>query len=87
MGIVKSGEEELVPWQAWKGVTSPNAATSRLRDVAASCEGLSGRSLRKMPFLAHALHISSSSVSLEEFCDAMLKAIEKHKKDTTLLTQ
>lgn len=43
--------------------------------------GLSGRSLRKVPFVAHALFLEKSLVSLMEFLDAMEKAIAKEKTD------
>ncbi|KAJ8928793.1 hypothetical protein NQ314_018592 [Rhamnusium bicolor] len=39
--------------------------------------GLSGRSLRKIPFIAHALFLEKSLVSLSEFLLAMEKAVEK----------
>ena len=43
-----------------------------LHALAARCEGLSGRALRKLPFLAHAnLVASPATVSLEAFLDAL----------------
>ena len=43
-----------------------------LHALAARCEGLSGRALRKLPFLAHANLIASpATVSLEAFLDAL----------------
>lgn len=39
--------------------------------------GLSGRSLRKIPFIAHALFLENSFVSLKQFLLAMEKAVEK----------
>ncbi|XP_018570911.1 pachytene checkpoint protein 2 homolog [Anoplophora glabripennis] len=49
------------------------------RQLLRVCEkslGLSGRSLRKIPFLAHALFIDKSLVTLTEFLVAMEKAVE-----------
>lgn len=48
--------------------------------------GFSGRTLRKLPFLAHALYCNYSSsnesqISLEQFIDALLLAIEKEYLD------
>jgi len=40
-------------------------------------EGLSGRTLRKIPFLAHAYYVQVPQVSLEEFIKAMHKAVTK----------
>eukprot|EP00612_Vaucheria_litorea_P001953 CAMPEP_0171452550 /NCGR_PEP_ID=MMETSP0945-20130129/611_1 /TAXON_ID=109269 /ORGANISM="Vaucheria litorea, Strain CCMP2940" /LENGTH=436 /DNA_ID=CAMNT_0011977235 /DNA_START=30 /DNA_END=1340 /DNA_ORIENTATION=- len=39
-------------------------------------EGLSGRALRKLPFLAHAFFIHSSCVDLKTYNDALLKAVQ-----------
>lgn len=43
--------------------------------------GLSGRSLRKIPFIAHALFLNQSLVNLKEFLEAMEKAIFKEKSE------
>jgi hypothetical protein len=40
-------------------------------------EGLSGRTLRKIPFLAHAYYVQVPQVSLEDFLKAMHKAVIK----------
>ncbi|XP_054725851.1 pachytene checkpoint protein 2 homolog [Anastrepha obliqua] len=53
--------------------------------------GLSGRNLRKLPFLAHAVHTASSDfdvdgkIDLCDFLDAMLEAIEQHHCDQKLM--
>lgn len=55
--------------------------------------GLSGRTLRKLPLLAHAYHTSQDSFELNEkiclwdFLDAMLLALEQHKADQQQLKQ
>lgn len=41
--------------------------------------GLSGRSLRKIPFIAHALFLKQSFVTLKEFLEAIEKAVENEK--------
>jgi len=47
------------------GATSSSPRNSMaLHAVAAACEGCSGRALRKMPFLAHALHTPSTEAPL-----------------------
>jgi len=48
-----------------------------LYDVSAKADGLSGRALRKLPFLAHAFFIEKELFSLEEFIEALDKAIAK----------
>jgi len=40
-------------------------------------EGLSGRTLRKIPFLAHAYYVQVPQASLEDFIKAMNKAVTK----------
>lgn len=43
--------------------------------------GLSGRALRKIPFIAHALFLNNSFASLKEFLEAMEKAVEVEKNE------
>lgn len=65
-----------------------NAATHSslcLREIAKKCHGLSGRTLRKLPFLAHALFIKSPSVSLSHFLEALSGAADKQKRDAATL--
>ena len=48
-----------------------------LHALAARCEGLSGRALRKLPFLAHAnLIAATATVGLEAYLDALHRAVE-----------
>ncbi|KAM8967246.1 pachytene checkpoint protein 2 homolog [Pelodytes ibericus] len=48
-----------------------------LNDIARKSEGLSGRVLRKLPFLAHALYIQSPSVTIERFLEGLSLAVLK----------
>uniref|UniRef100_A0A8C5MK42 Pachytene checkpoint protein 2 homolog n=1 Tax=Leptobrachium leishanense TaxID=445787 RepID=A0A8C5MK42_9ANUR len=48
-----------------------------LNDISRMSEGLSGRVLRKLPFLAHALFIQTSSVTIERFLEALSLAVAK----------
>jgi hypothetical protein len=53
-----------------------NEATIKLIKLAELANGLSGRSLRRLPLQAHALHVrSSSAVSMEEYLSALERAI------------
>ena len=46
-----------------------------LHALAARCEGLSGRALRKLPFLAHAnLIAATATVGLEAYLDALQRS-------------
>jgi len=47
-----------------------------LHALAAQCEGLSGRALRKLPFLAHALFLHTEAPTLDHFLGALCQAIQ-----------
>ncbi|XP_011703481.1 PREDICTED: pachytene checkpoint protein 2 homolog [Wasmannia auropunctata] len=49
----------------------------KLLELSRESEGLTGRTLRKIPFLAHALHTSTSKTTLSKFLKAMHTAILK----------
>jgi len=49
-------------------------------------EGLSGQTLRKIPFRAHAYYIQVPQVSLEDFIKAMHKAVTKQLAERRLFT-
>ncbi|GLH05260.1 Transitional endoplasmic reticulum ATPase TER94 [Gryllus bimaculatus] len=53
----------------------------KLYDISKLSEGFSGRTLRKLPFLAHAYFVQKPSVSLTEFLNALEKAVGKFKQD------
>ncbi|XP_034485630.1 pachytene checkpoint protein 2 homolog [Drosophila innubila] len=62
-------------------------AEGLLTSLAERSTGLSGRTLRKLPLLAHAHHTSrdlfelNQKISLSDFLDAMLLALERHLTD------
>lgn len=61
-----------------------------LKSIAEMSKGLSGRSLRKIPFLAHALHLSASNdgpVGIGAFLVALREAVIKHKCDEAAMVQ
>lgn len=57
-------------------------ASHRLWELAGKCQGMSGRSLRRLPVLAHARHIGASASlgtrasSIDVWLDAMAKVVE-----------
>uniref|UniRef100_A0A672J7D1 Pachytene checkpoint protein 2 homolog n=1 Tax=Salarias fasciatus TaxID=181472 RepID=A0A672J7D1_SALFA len=53
----------------------------KLRNIALKSKGLSGRALRKLPFLAHALFVKTPTVTLERFLEAMSLAVDKQKEE------
>ncbi|XP_054903827.1 pachytene checkpoint protein 2 homolog isoform X2 [Poeciliopsis prolifica] len=53
----------------------------KLRSIAVKSKGLSGRALRKLPFLAHALFVQTPSVTLETFLKAMCRAVDKQREE------
>ncbi|XP_053570330.1 pachytene checkpoint protein 2 homolog [Bombina bombina] len=58
-----------------------------LNDIARKSEGLSGRVLRKLPFLAHALYLQSPVVTIEKFLQALLLAVEKQFEERKKLSE
>ncbi|KAK2815176.1 hypothetical protein Q7C36_023442 [Tachysurus vachellii] len=52
-----------------------------LQKIAKKSVGLSGRTLRKIPFLAHALYAKTSVITLECFLSAMDKAVAHQMKE------
>ncbi|XP_012677091.2 pachytene checkpoint protein 2 homolog [Clupea harengus] len=52
-----------------------------LRNTAIKSKGLSGRALRKLPFLTHALFVKAPSVSLEGFLKALDKGVDKQLEE------
>ncbi|XP_058878320.1 pachytene checkpoint protein 2 homolog [Acipenser ruthenus] len=57
-----------------------------LNKIAQKSKGLSGRALRKLPFLAHALYIQAPTVTLEKFLEALSLAVDKQFEDRANLT-
>ncbi|XP_073443807.1 pachytene checkpoint protein 2 homolog isoform X6 [Dendrobates tinctorius] len=56
-----------------------------LNDISRKSEGLSGRVLRKLPFLAHALFIQSPTVTIEKFLEALSLAVNKQFEERKIL--
>ncbi|KAK1359650.1 pachytene checkpoint protein 2-like [Heracleum sosnowskyi] len=53
----------------------------QLFEVAEACEGLSGRSLRKLPFLTHATLSNPSTCELNKFLCTMMDTIRRERSD------
>ncbi|XP_040209302.1 pachytene checkpoint protein 2 homolog [Rana temporaria] len=58
-----------------------------LNDISRKSEGLSGRVLRKIPFLAHALFMQSPTVTLEKFLQALSLAVERQFEERKTLKE
>ncbi|XP_057564007.1 pachytene checkpoint protein 2 homolog isoform X1 [Hippopotamus amphibius kiboko] len=52
-----------------------------LSEISRKSEGLSGRVLRKLPFLAHALYVQTPSVTIEVFLQALSLAVDRQFED------
>jgi len=62
-------------------VESPDTKNSlKLLELSQKSKGLSGRTLRKIPFLAHALHTSTKKTTLSKFLKAIHSAILKQEQ-------
>ncbi|XP_005090335.1 pachytene checkpoint protein 2 homolog [Aplysia californica] len=53
----------------------------KLYNIASKSQGLSGRTLRKLPFMAHALFLRGSPVTLEEYLEAMSRTVDHQFKE------
>ncbi|XP_061399265.1 pachytene checkpoint protein 2 homolog [Musca vetustissima] len=77
VGIIESAES----------LQSDDKHEGLLKELSVRSKGLSGRTLRKLPFLAHAAHTYNvdfdckAKINLPDFLDSMLEALEKHKQD------
>ncbi|XP_068092580.1 pachytene checkpoint protein 2 homolog isoform X5 [Hyperolius riggenbachi] len=56
-----------------------------LNDISRKSEGLSGRVLRKLPFLAHALFIQSPTVTIEKFLQALSLTVDRQFEERKTL--
>lgn len=57
-----------------------------LKEISRKSEGLSGRVLRKLPFLAHALYIQSPSVTMATFLQALSLVVDKQYEERAKLS-
>nr|XP_033785686.1 pachytene checkpoint protein 2 homolog [Geotrypetes seraphini] len=57
-----------------------------LNEIARKSEGLSGRVLRKLPFLAHALYLQSPTVTIEMFLQALSLVVDKQFEERNKLS-
>ncbi|XP_013908298.1 PREDICTED: pachytene checkpoint protein 2 homolog [Thamnophis sirtalis] len=57
-----------------------------LKNISRKSEGLSGRILRKLPFLAHALYIQSPNVIMATFLQALSLAVDKQFEERAKLS-
>lgn len=95
-GIIMHAEQLPPPWPQGGMVTAtPGPAASKLLAVVHATDGLSGRALRKLPFLAHAQASSAADVDcggqaamhLDEFLDALLAVTQQEQADRAALNR
>lgn len=79
VGIVDDNSDESA---STDGVKWNSEGVGQLLEIAKKSQGLSGRSLRKLPLLAHAWFVHNESVDLPTFLDALDEAVDKHRFDT-----
>lgn len=66
---------------------SPFSTANIMCHVCKEASGISGRSLRKLPFLAHALFLKKSTATLREFLIAMRSAVDYTKRNKTVIQE
>ncbi|XP_063113984.1 pachytene checkpoint protein 2 homolog isoform X1 [Cavia porcellus] len=57
-----------------------------LREISRKSEGLSGRVLRKLPFLAHALYVQAPTITVEGFLQALSRAVDRQFEERKRLS-
>ena len=67
--------------------THATALSLVLFNVARVCEGLSGRTLRKLPFLAHVFFVQLATVDPAAYAQALLRAAVKENRERATLGQ
>ncbi|XP_063989737.1 pachytene checkpoint protein 2 homolog [Diachasmimorpha longicaudata] len=84
---------EIQPWEVYdcigdvsdpiyECISSHGKTTVNFRNLIYTSVGLSGRALRKVPFLAHALFTDNTETSnFDDFLGAMMMAVKKQKAD------
>lgn len=80
---ILADESPLAEVHKAKAGDHPNNATRMLMECARRCEGMSGRSLRKIPAVTHSMfgHIETT----EEFINNLAKAIEAEAENRSML--
>ncbi|XP_070509839.1 pachytene checkpoint protein 2 homolog [Chironomus tepperi] len=66
---------------------SPFSTANIMCHVCKEAAGISGRSLRKLPFLAHALFLKKSTATLREFLIAMRSAVDYTKRNKDVIQE
>ncbi|XP_052269478.1 pachytene checkpoint protein 2 homolog isoform X2 [Dreissena polymorpha] len=89
-GILTSGQTVL-DWRSLEFMrfveNTFNRDSLQLKEISEKSHGLSGRTLRKLPFIAHAMFIQKSQASLQEFLIALDKAVQQQFKERTDLAR
>ncbi|KAI9032270.1 pachytene checkpoint protein 2 [Hyaloraphidium curvatum] len=70
-----SGLLEYRELEVFRHMLGSDHPSARLFAIAQKCEGMSGRSLRKLPFLAHAFYVQSERSSLDTYLKALDLAV------------
>ncbi|KAL3311630.1 Pachytene checkpoint protein 2 [Cichlidogyrus casuarinus] len=78
VGIIREPSAMIMDVKYLKNNSLLNEISKKLAAFASKCQGLSGRSIRKLPLLAHSFHIphSASHCSLDQFIEALNKSLD-----------
>lgn len=81
-GILKHEEiYDVFELEVLKYEKTPTTEKSlKLLELSRESEGLTGRTLRKIPFLAHALYLNTDRTTLSAFLKAMHSAVRKQNE-------
>lgn len=75
------GFTELIPIESLLEAENNDPIIHEILNIAKMSYGLSGRSIRKMPFLTHALFSHKEKMNISEFLSALREAVMKQVED------
>ena len=80
--VIHSEAEELMEFQGSQQLSLVERASLLVYSAAVECEaaGLSGRAMRKLPFLAHALYCRKASMPFSQYVVCLRRAAEREKQ-------
>ncbi|KAG9284286.1 hypothetical protein G9A89_002096 [Geosiphon pyriformis] len=90
VGIIRD-EETLLDWRAvemYRDTNSHDNLSMKLFGISEKCQGMSGRALRKLPFLAHACFLQSCiTITLADFLEALDATATEEATGWTMVQQ
>ncbi|XP_063692353.1 pachytene checkpoint protein 2 homolog [Bolinopsis microptera] len=86
VALINGSTDDMMKYRAVSAlqttnVTTTSSSSNSLYHIASKCGGLSGRTLRKLPFLAHSIAHFKAAPSMPDFMIALNNAVDKQLLD------